>query len=158
MNGLAGSAGSGSDSGSGSGGGGPSSGGEEAALKGIDGDRANVGGDHSAKSKSALAGLVVHAMVDGVALGAAVREGDGTLGMLVFVAIMLHKAPSSFGLASYLLHHGISRDGVQKRLFIFSCAAPVGALVTYWLLSANLFSYKQVRALGGYTICAYCRR
>jgi hypothetical protein len=42
-------------------------------------------------------GLVVHAMVDGVALGAAVQEGDAALGMLVFVAIMLHKAPSVRG-------------------------------------------------------------
>ena len=91
-----------------------------------------------------MAGLVVHAMVDGVALGAAVREGDGALGMLVFIAIMLHKAPSSFGLASYLLHHGISRVGVQRRLLLFSSAAPTGAIVTYLLLSANLFSYKQV--------------
>ncbi len=31
------------------------------------------------------------AAVDGVALGAAVREGDSNLGLLVFVAIMLHK-------------------------------------------------------------------
>jgi zinc transporter 9 len=54
--------------------------------------RANTGGDHSAKSKSAMAGMVVHNFVDGVALGAAVREGDSALGMLVFLAIMLHKA------------------------------------------------------------------
>jgi hypothetical protein len=54
--------------------------------------RANTGGDHSAKSKSAMAGMVVHNFVDGVALGAAVREGDSALGLLVFLAIMLHKA------------------------------------------------------------------
>jgi zinc transporter 9 len=76
--------------------------------------RANTGGDHSAKSKSALMGMVVHAFVDGVALGAAVREGDSALGLIVFLAIMLHKAPSSFGLSSYLLHHGISHDGGEK--------------------------------------------
>jgi len=105
--------------------------------------RANAGGDHSAKSKSAMAGMVVHAFVDGVALGAAVREGDSALGLLVFVAIMLHKAPSSFGLSSYLLHHGISHDGVKRRLLLFSLAAPAGALATFSLLSANLFVYRQ---------------
>jgi zinc transporter 9 len=105
--------------------------------------RANSGGDHSAKSKSAMAGMVVHAFVDGVALGAAVREGDSALGLLVFLAIMLHKAPSSFGLSSYLLHHGISHDGVKRRLAVFSSAAPLGAVCTYSLLSANLFTYKQ---------------
>ena len=105
--------------------------------------RANTGGDHSAKSKSAMVGMVVHCFVDGVALGAAVREGDSTLGILVFLAIMLHKAPSAFGLSSYLLHHGISHDGVKKRLLAFSSSAPLGALFTYSLLSANIFTYKQ---------------
>lgn len=97
----------------------------------------------AAKSKSALAGLVVHAMVDGVALGAAVREGDSALGMLVFLAIILHKAPSSFGLTSYLMHQGLTRDAVLRRLLIFSCAAPAGALATYAFLSMDLFTYKQ---------------
>jgi zinc transporter ZupT len=60
------------------------------------------------KGSSAFIGLIVHAAVDGVALGAAVAEGDASLGAIVFLAIMLHKAPSSFGLATYLLHHGSS--------------------------------------------------
>jgi zinc transporter 9 len=90
-----------------------------------------------------MVGMVVHCFVDGVALGAAVREGDSTLGILVFLAIMLHKAPSAFGLSSYLLHHGISHDGVKKRLLAFSSSAPLGALFTYSLLSANIFTYKQ---------------
>jgi zinc transporter 9 len=101
--------------------------------------------DNSAKSKSALVGMIVHAAVDGVALGAAVREGDGALSLLVFLAIMLHKAPSSFGLASYFLHHGITPEGVKKRLLIFSSAAPLGAFCTYMLLSVSLLPYKQVR-------------
>ena len=102
--------------------------------------------DTSAKSKSALVGMIVHAAVDGVALGAAVREGDGALSMLVFFAIMLHKAPSSFGLASYFLHHGITPEGVKKRMLIFSSAAPLGAFLTYTVLSMSLLPYKQVRA------------
>lgn len=116
-------------------------------------------GDNSAKSKSALVGMIVHAAVDGIALGAAVREGDSALSLLVFFAIMLHKAPSSFGLASYFLHHGITPEGVKKRLFVFSCAAPLGALCTYMLLSMSLLPYKQVSCkerggLGGFCRCA----
>jgi len=106
-------------------------------------------GDNSAKSKSALVGMIVHAAVDGIALGAAVREGDSALSLLVFFAIMLHKAPSSFGLASYFLHHGITPEGVKKRLFVFSCAAPLGALCTYMLLSMSLLPYKQVSCKEG---------
>lgn len=97
----------------------------------------------AAKSKAALAGLVVHAMVDGMALAAAVKEGDSALGGLVFAAIMLHKAPGAFGMTSYLLHAGISKAGVRSRLVLFSLAAPTGALLTYWLLSLRLFVYKQ---------------
>ena len=114
--------------------------------------------DNSAKSKSALVGMIVHAAVDGVALGAAVREGDGALSLLVFFAIMLHKAPSSFGLASYFLHHGITPEGVKKRMLIFSSAAPLGAFLTYMVLSMSLLPYKQVRsvqarAAGGWLRC-----
>ena len=41
--------------------------------------RANTGGDHSAKSKSAMAGMVVHNFVDGVALGGAPEEAAAEL-------------------------------------------------------------------------------
>lgn len=100
---------------------------------------------NDAKSKSAMAGLVVHAIVDGVALGAAVSEGDSSLGLIVFAAIMLHKGPSALGLASYLMHSGMATAGVQTRLFIFSCAAPFGAIATYTLLSTHILATTQVR-------------
>lgn len=48
-------------------------------------------------------------------------------------------------MTSYLLHAGIGKAGVRSRLILFSLAAPTGALLTYWLLSLNLFTYKQVR-------------
>lgn len=70
------------------------------------------------KGASAFIGLIVHAAVDGVALGAAVAEGDASLGAIVFLAIMLHKAPSSFGLATYLLHHGSSIAQVCIYMYI----------------------------------------
>jgi len=51
----------------------------------------------------------VHAAADGIALGAASMGDNSQLEMVVFLAIMLHKAPGSFGLATYLLHEGLSR-------------------------------------------------
>lgn len=86
--------------------------------------------------------------VDGVALGAAMKEGNSAVGFIVFIAIMLHKAPSAFGLTSYLLHHGLSRESVLKRLVFFCFAAPVGTILTYLFLSLNLFVYHEVRAGG----------
>ena len=51
----------------------------------------------------------MHAAADGIALGAASMGDNSQLEMVVFLAIMLHKAPGSFGLATYLLHEGLSR-------------------------------------------------
>ncbi|KAI8977340.1 Zinc/iron permease [Mycotypha africana] len=81
-------------------------------------------------------GLVVHAAADGIALGASVS--DPQLSMVVFFAIMLHKAPSAFALTTVLLNEGLSRAHVRKHLLLFSMSAPAGALSTYALL--QLFS------------------
>ena len=45
------------------------------------------------------------------ALGAAAASQQSSVEMLVFVAIMLHKAPAAFGLASYLIHNGVPLEG-----------------------------------------------
>lgn len=80
---------------------------------------------------TATLGLVVHAAADGIAMGAAVSMATAHLTMIVFVAIMLHKAPAAFGLVSFLLHEGFDRPRIRKHLFVFAAAAPIGAIVTY---------------------------
>ncbi|GAA5815119.1 hypothetical protein MFLAVUS_008625 [Mucor flavus] len=77
-------------------------------------------------------GLIVHAAADGIALGASATHPQ--LSMVVFVAIMLHKAPASFALTSVLLAAGLSRTTIRKHLLLFSLAAPVGALLTFFAL------------------------
>lgn len=84
---------------------------------------------------TATLGLVVHAAADGIALGAAVMLNHSSLTLIVFVAIMLHKAPAAFGLVSFLLHEGFDRPRIKRHLFVFSVAAPLMALVTYIILS-----------------------
>lgn len=81
-------------------------------------------------------GLIVHAAADGIALGASATHPQ--LSMVVFFAIMLHKAPSAFALTTVLLSEGISRSRVRQHLLMFSLAAPAGAISTYILL--QLFS------------------
>ena len=49
-------------------------------------------------------GLVVHAAADGIALGAASLTDKAEIEFIIFLAIMLHKAPAAFGLTSFLLH------------------------------------------------------
>lgn len=58
---------------------------------------------------TATIGLVVHAAADGVALGAAATTSHADVEIIVFLAIMLHKAPAAFGLVTFLLHEGIER-------------------------------------------------
>jgi zinc transporter 9 len=77
-------------------------------------------------------GLVVHAAADGIALGASATHPQ--LSLVVFVAIMLHKAPASFALTSVLLAAGMSYTTIRKHLLLFALAAPLGALLTYFAL------------------------
>ncbi|XP_054826771.1 zinc transporter ZIP9 isoform X1 [Eublepharis macularius] len=82
-------------------------------------------------------GLVVHAAADGVALGAAASTSQTSVQLIVFVAIMLHKAPAAFGLVSFLMHAGLERNRIRKHLLVFALAAPVLSMVTYLGLSKS---------------------
>ena len=92
------------------------------------------GSGRGAVSWTATLGLVVHAAADGIALGAAATTNQTDVEMIVFLAIMLHKAPASFGLVTYLLHEGLERNRVRKHLLVFSVAAPSAAVLTFLLL------------------------
>lgn len=86
-----------------------------------------------ARSLATTIGLVIHAAADGIAMGASSTTSDTKLGFIIFIAIMIHKAPAAFGLTSLLLKQGLSKRAARGHLIIFSLAAPVGALAT-WLL------------------------
>lgn len=77
-------------------------------------------------------GLIVHAAADGIALGASASRPQ--LSTVVFLAIMLHKAPSAFALTTVLLSEGLSRTRVRQHLLLFSISAPAGAISTYALM------------------------
>uniref|UniRef100_A0A1A7WWI8 Zinc transporter ZIP9 n=1 Tax=Iconisemion striatum TaxID=60296 RepID=A0A1A7WWI8_9TELE len=82
-------------------------------------------------------GLVVHAAADGVALGAAASTSQTSVQLIVFVAIMLHKAPAAFGLVSFLMHAGLERNRIRKHLLVFALAAPVLSMITFLGLSQS---------------------
>ncbi|XP_077178714.1 zinc transporter ZIP9 [Paroedura picta] len=94
-------------------------------------------------------GLVVHAAADGVALGAAASTSQTSVQLIVFVAIMLHKAPAAFGLVSFLMHAGLERNRIRKHLLVFALAAPVLSMVTYLGLSkSSKQALSEVNATG----------
>ncbi|KAJ6462026.1 Zinc/iron permease [Mycena vitilis] len=91
-------------------------------------------------------GLVMHGLADGLALGVSSlwiksAESDSSsrdLSFVVFLALIIHKAPTSLALTTSLLNKSLSRPDCQKHLLFFSASTPVGAIVSYALLS--LFS------------------
>ncbi|XP_072533600.1 zinc transporter ZIP9 [Salminus brasiliensis] len=86
---------------------------------------------------TATLGLLIHAAADGVALGAAVASSQASVQVIVFFAVILHKAPAAFGLVSFLMHAGLEKSTIQKHLLAFSAAAPLLAVSTYFILSVT---------------------
>ncbi|KAK6501660.1 hypothetical protein TWF481_009490 [Arthrobotrys musiformis] len=89
----------------------------------------------SNRSFSTTLGLLIHATADGIALGATANSSRPSLGLIVFFAIMLHKAPAAFGLVAILLKQGLSKRQARTHLIAFSLAAPVGAFGTWLVIS-----------------------
>jgi zinc transporter 9 len=86
------------------------------------------------RSLATTTGLIIHAAADGVAMGATASSANSSLGFVVFLAILIHKAPAAFGLTSVLLKYGLSKRAARAHLIVFSLAAPVGALCTFLLV------------------------
>ena len=82
---------------------------------------------------SATFGLIVHAAVDGLAVGASVSSSTET-GLIVFVAVLLHKGPAAFGLSSFLQHIQIDRAKSQMYLILFALSSPVVAILSFFAL------------------------
>jgi solute carrier family 39 (zinc transporter), member 9 len=102
------------------------------------------------ESNATTIGLVVHAFADGIALGASSAE-PSSVGLVVFAAIMMHKAPAAFGMTTSLLKQGMSKQKARAHLLLFSLAAPMGAFVTYIVVQALANQGKKQSANeGGY--------
>jgi len=80
-------------------------------------------------SVSALIGLMVHTMVDGVAIASAAAAGPA-LGALVFLAIALHKLPEGLAIASLFLAAGAGRARAFIAAALLGAATILGALAT----------------------------
>ena len=86
--------------------------------------------ESQARPSSTTVGLVIHAAADGIALGAS-STSTSRLSFIIFLALMIHKAPAAFGLTTTLLKQGLSKRAAKAHLILFSLAAPIGALFTW---------------------------
>ncbi|KAL1744425.1 ZIP zinc transporter-domain-containing protein [Schizophyllum fasciatum] len=98
--------------------------------------RADAPGEHAQRAVPLTMGLAVHALADGLALGAAARDDEGGLGWVVFLALLVHKAPTALALSTSLLAtSSLSREQCRTHLAVFSAATPAGALAAYALFA-----------------------
>ena len=77
---------------------------------------------------SVLAGLSVHALFDGVAIGSGFVVSNA-LGLLIFLAILLHKAPEGFTMASVMMASGRSRTAAFYSAVVLAAATLLGVLL-----------------------------
>jgi zinc transporter ZupT len=78
-------------------------------------------------SYSVLAGLAVHALFDGVAIASGFVLSN-LLGWLIFIAILLHKVPEGFTVASVMLASGRSRNAAVVATAVLATATLLGVL------------------------------
>lgn len=115
---------------------------------------------------STFVGLLFHALADGISLGAASAfssstaqqgtgkdghdDGDDSLSLIIFLSLIIHKAPVAFSLSSLLMSQYSTamqrayKSNIKRALGIFSLATPIGALTTWLLLRLiSLVSWSE---------------
>lgn len=80
-------------------------------------------------TSTALIGLGLHAFMDGVAISSAFVTSRG-LGLLVFAAIMLHKLPEGFTIASVMKAAGTTRRWALSAASLLAVATFAGVVAT----------------------------
>ena len=90
-------------------------------------------------SLSALTGLGIHTFFDGVAIASAFLVSQW-LGMVIFLAIVLHKLPEGFTVSSLLLAGGGSRKTAMLGAVLLGAATVAGVLLTAALRNALVYT------------------
>lgn len=83
-----------------------------------------------------LLGLAIHASADGFALGVANLENaltgkSSAISIVVFLALIIHKAPTAVAFTASLLSTNLSRVYCKRYLAIFSACTPLSAIGSY---------------------------
>jgi zinc and cadmium transporter len=77
-------------------------------------------------------GLVIHTFFDGVAIGAGFLVSTW-LGLILFLAVFLHKLPEGFTVASLVLASGQSKKNAVRAAGLLGAATLLGVLLTIQL-------------------------
>lgn len=74
-----------------------------------------------------LAGLAIHDLVDGLALGSGLHVPELT--PAIFVALVLHKIPTTFALSLLMIHGGFKKGRIVLSIIGVLLAIPLGVLI-----------------------------
>jgi zinc transporter ZupT len=90
----------------------------------------------TASAYTAIGGLLIHTFFDGVSIAAAAQV-DYQVGILVFLAVFLHKFPEGFTIASMILAAG---KGLREVLFATSLVGltTILGVLLYYLIGAKV--------------------
>jgi zinc transporter ZupT len=81
---------------------------------------------------AALLGLLLHSFFDGVAIASAFDVG-AQLGLLVFMAVFVHKVPEGVTIASIMMVSGSSERRALLGASLLGASTVAGVLLTSWL-------------------------
>jgi len=103
---------------------------------------------HPASGKSLPVGLSVHAIADGLAVGAAAAGGETAAAALITVAVLLHKVPAAFSLGIFATHERATSNQALRDVAVFSVMTPIALVIASqvlddeprWLVLALMFS------------------
>jgi len=84
---------------------------------------------------TAIGGLLIHAFFDGVSISAA-NQVDSELGLLMFLAVFLHKFPEGFTIASMILATGKGFKEVLTATTLVGLVTVLGVLGFYFVGSS----------------------
>lgn len=101
-----------------------------------------VHSDHLISTSSAytaIGGLLIHTFFDGVSIAAAAQV-DYRVGILVFIAVFLHKFPEGFTIASMILAAGKGRKEVLIATSLIGLTTVFGVLLFYFVGTAVGFT------------------
>ncbi|MBI4811454.1 MAG: ZIP family metal transporter, partial [Ignavibacteriales bacterium] len=87
-------------------------------------------------SVSAFTGLFIHAFFDGLSISAGM-EFNFSIGLLIFIAVLLHKIPEGLTVASIMLAANQPRKNALIASFSIGIATMLGILSVYLLASVS---------------------
>ncbi len=87
---------------------------------------------HPSNPTSVVFGLSVHALTDGLAMGAALATGELSIAIAVTMGVIAHKIPAAFSLGVFSMHERGDTNKSWKDLILFSLATPVMIILAFY--------------------------